>query len=93
MRMEKANHILALSISTSVKCRMSKPITKMVVNRSLLKKTYLKSTTKAVHEDLMKHIEDTVCPASHLSQGISRSSPFFNPTGKLGEQHVVCAPR
>jgi hypothetical protein len=40
----------------------------------------------------MKHIEDIVCTATHLSQGISRSSPLFNPTGNLGEQYVLCAP-
>jgi predicted aspartyl protease len=91
MKMEKANHLLDLSSSTSVKGRMSKSVTEKVVNKSLLKKTYLEPT-KTVHKDLMKHIEDTVCPSTHLSQGISRRSPVFNPTRKLGEQHVLCAP-
>jgi prophage antirepressor-like protein len=88
--MEEANHLLALTSSTSVKSRMSKPVTE-VVHKSLQKKTYVK-TTKAVDKDLMKHIEDEVGSAKHLSLGISRSNPFFKPTGKLGEQHVVCAP-
>jgi hypothetical protein len=92
MRMEQANHLLALSSSTSVKGKMSKLVTEKVVNKSLLKKTYVKPTTQAVNTVLMKHIEDVVGPATHLSLGISRSSPLFNPTGKLGEQHVVCAP-
>jgi hypothetical protein len=92
MRMGKANILLALSSSTSVKGRMSKLVTEMVVNISLLKMTYVKPTTHAVQKDLMKQIEDVVCPAKHLSLGISRSYPHFNPTGKLGEQHVVCAP-
>jgi hypothetical protein len=92
MIMEQANHLLALSSSTSVKGRMSKPVTEKVVNKSLQKKTYVRSTTQAVHKDLMKHIEDVLCPATHLSLGISRSIPLFSPTGKLGEQHVVCAP-
>jgi hypothetical protein len=42
MRMEQANHLLALSSSTSVNGKMSKPVTK-VVNKSL-KKTYFKTT-------------------------------------------------
>ncbi len=40
----------------------------------------------------MKHIEDTIGLATHLSQGMSRSSPLFNPTGKVGEHHVVYVP-
>jgi hypothetical protein len=91
MRMEKANHLLALSSSTSVKCRMSKPVTEKVVNISLMKRTSLK-LTKPVQKDLMKHIEDTVCLVTHLSQEITRCNPLFNPTGKLREQHDLCAP-
>jgi hypothetical protein len=40
----------------------------------------------------MKHIEDVVGLATHLTLGISRCSPLFKPTGKVGEEHIVCAP-
>jgi hypothetical protein len=40
----------------------------------------------------MKHIEDVIGPATHLTMGISRSSPRFKPTRKVGEEHIVCAP-
>jgi hypothetical protein len=53
MRMEQANHLLALSISTSVKGKMSKPVTENVVKKSLLKRSYVKPTTQSVNTDLM----------------------------------------
>ena len=81
---------MALSSSTSAKGKMSKPVTR-VVNKSPMKKTYVK-TTKTVDNGLMKHIEDVIGPATHLTIGISRSSPLFKPTGKVGEEHIVCAP-
>jgi hypothetical protein len=40
----------------------------------------------------MKHIEDVVGPATHLTLRISRCSPLFKPPRKVGEQHIVCAP-
>jgi hypothetical protein len=40
----------------------------------------------------MKHIEDVIGPETHLTMGISRSNPLFKPIGKVGEEHIVCAP-
>jgi hypothetical protein len=71
---------------------MSKPVIEKVVNISILKRTYVKPATQTVNKDLMKHIEDVVCHAIHVFLGISRSDPLFNPTGELGEQHVLCSP-
>jgi hypothetical protein len=90
MRMEQANHSLALSSTTSTKGTMSKPVT-TVVHKSPLKKIFVK-TTRTVDNGLMQHIEDVVGPATHLTMGISRSSPLFRPIGKVGEEHIVCAP-
>jgi hypothetical protein len=77
MRMEQANNLLALSSTTSAKGKMSKPVT-TVVNKSPLKKTYVK-TARTVDNGLMKHNEDVIGPATHLTMGISRSNPLFKP--------------
>jgi hypothetical protein len=90
MRMEQANHLLAPSSTTSAKGKMPKPIT-TVVNKSPLKKIHVK-TTRAVDNGLMKHIEDMIGLATHLNLGISRRNPLFKPAGKVGEEHIVCAP-
>jgi hypothetical protein len=76
MSMEEANHLLALSSSTSVKGKMSKPVAEKAVNKSL-KRTYVRPTKQTVDKDLLKHVEDVVGPATHLSMGISRSSPLL----------------
>jgi hypothetical protein len=91
MRIKRADYLLALSSSPTVKSRMSRQFTEKVVNKSLMKMTSVR-LTKPVQSDLVKYIEDMVDPATHLSQGVKRSSPLFYPTGKVGKQHVLCAP-
>jgi hypothetical protein len=68
MRMEQASHLLALSSTTSAKGKMPKPVT-TVVHKSPLKRIHVK-TTRTVDNGLMKHIEDVVDPATHLTLGI-----------------------
>jgi hypothetical protein len=77
MRMEQANHLLALSSTTSAKSKMPKPVN-TVVNKSLLKKIHV-TKTRTIYIGLMKHIEDVVGPATHLTMGISRRRPLFKP--------------
>jgi hypothetical protein len=41
---------------------------------------------------LILYIEEKVVSATHISKVISRSNLLFNPTGKKGDKHVLCAP-
>jgi hypothetical protein len=41
---------------------------------------------------LIPYIEEKLVPVTHISKGVTRSNPLFNPTGKKGNKHVLCAP-
>jgi hypothetical protein len=89
MKMDQEMHLLSFCNSTSVKNRMSMP----AANRMpVLKKQTAFNMLKPVLTSLIQYIEEKLVPVTHISRGVNRSNPLFNPTGKKGDKHLLCSP-
>ena len=47
---------------------------------------------RPVLTSLIQYIEEKLVPVTHISKGVSRSSPLYNPTGKKRDKHLLCSP-
>jgi hypothetical protein len=89
MKREQEIHLLSFCSSTSVKNRMSMPAAnKMPVKKELGALNML----RPVLTSLIQYIEEKLVPVTHISKGVSRSNPLYNPTGKKGDKHLLCSP-
>ena len=85
MKMDQEMHLLSFCNSTSVKNRMSMP----AANRMpVLKKPNAFNLLRPVLTSLIQYIEEKLVPVTHISRGVNRSNPLFNPTGKKGDKHL-----
>jgi hypothetical protein len=83
MKMEQEIHLLSFCNSTSVKNRMSMPAANtMPVKRKLSALNML----RPVLTSLIHYIEEKLVPVTHISKGVNRSNPLFNPIGKKRRQ-------
>ena len=89
MRQEQEVHLLSFCNSTSVKNRMSMPAANTM---PVQKKLGALNMLRPVLTSLIQYIEEKLVPVTHLSKGVSRSNPLFNPTGKKGDKHLLCSP-
>ena len=88
MRQEQEVHLLSFCNSTSVKNRMSMPAANTM---PVQKKLGALNMLRPVLTSLIQYIEEKLVPVTHLSKGVSRSNPLFNPTGKKGDKHLLCS--
>jgi hypothetical protein len=79
MRMDQEMHLLSFCSSTSVKNRMSMP----AANKMPVKvKPSAFNLLRPVLTSLIQYIEEKLVPVTHISRGVNRSNPLFNPTGR-----------
>jgi hypothetical protein len=89
MKMDHEMHLLTFCNSTSVKNIMSMPAANIM---PVPKKPGELNLLRPVLTSLIQYIEEKLVPVTHISKGINRSNPLFNPTGKKGDKHFLCSP-
>jgi hypothetical protein len=82
-------HLLTFCNSTSVKNIMSMPAANIM---PFPKKQSALNLLRPVQTSLIKYVEEKLVPITHISKGVNRSNPLFNPTGKKGDKHLLCSP-
>jgi hypothetical protein len=89
MKMDQEMHLLSFCSSTYVKNRMSMPAANKL---PVSEKPSAFNLLRPVLTSLIQYIEEKLVPVTHISRGVNRSNPLFNPTGKKGDKHLLCSP-